>query len=166
MAADALAPSITRTLDAMVSTVLEKCERLSSTMKDLIYLGHVSLIFSIVIQIQWKINCSVTPLLGIISVQNFAHAMIAQLSCHVQNFIATWMRVGWIFNQIWISVDKIIHEMGPCFISAWRYRIKRYIFMFHHQTSAPQELISWLYCSLSFMWPFLLPAIYIQHCCF
>ena len=44
--------------------------------------------YSILIQIWWKINFSVTPLQGtIISLQNFAHGMTAQLWCHVQNFI-------------------------------------------------------------------------------
>ena len=43
--------------------------------------------FSIVIQIQWKIGLSVTPLCGIISLQ-ISHLPRQQLSCHVQNLIA------------------------------------------------------------------------------
>ena len=42
---------------------------------------------SIVIKIRRKIGFNVTPLKGIVSLQNFAHATTAQLSCHVQNSI-------------------------------------------------------------------------------
>ena len=52
--------------------------------------------FSIVIQIPWKVRFSVTPLWGIVRLHNFAHATTAQLSCHVQNFIAT-------FNTMWMT---------------------------------------------------------------
>ena len=45
--------------------------------------------FFIVIQIRWTTGFSVTLLYGIMSLQNFEHAATAQLSCHVQNSIAT-----------------------------------------------------------------------------
>ena len=54
-----------------------------------------------VIQMRWNI----TQLL-IIPLQNFAHAMTAQLSWHVQNFVARLDQnldgKNWNFNQIWI----------------------------------------------------------------
>ena len=40
------------------------------------------------IQIRWKLCLAVIPLLAIRSQQIFAHATTAQLSCHVQNFVA------------------------------------------------------------------------------
>ena len=43
--------------------------------------------FFIVIQIQWKIGLTVTPLPGIVSLQNAANAMTTELLCHVENFI-------------------------------------------------------------------------------
>ena len=46
---------------------------------------------------------------GIISLQNFAHATTAQLSCHMQNFISittTWIRGGWILHRIWITMEN------------------------------------------------------------
>ena len=39
--------------------------------------------FSIIIHIRWNIGLSVTPLQGIMSLQNFARAMTAQMLCHV-----------------------------------------------------------------------------------
>ena len=74
--------------------------------------------FAIVIQIRWKIGFSVTSLYGIILLQNLAHAMTAQLSCHVQNFIVTTLH--YILDEIKINFPlnsnfngKIIREMGP-----------------------------------------------------
>ena len=50
--------------------------------------GHISLtIFSITIQIRWKIHFAVNPLLVIMMQQTFAHAMTAVLTWHVQNFV-------------------------------------------------------------------------------
>ena len=40
------------------------------------------------IQIRWKFRLAVIPLPAIRSQQFFAHATTAQLSCHVQNFVA------------------------------------------------------------------------------
>ena len=39
------------------------------------------------IEIPWKLCLAVIPLPAIRSQQIFAHAMTAQLSCHVQNFV-------------------------------------------------------------------------------
>ena len=62
--------------------------------------------FSFVIKIRREIVFSVTPLKEIISLQNFAHAMTAQLSCHVQNFIViTWLQLGWEQNEISIGFE-------------------------------------------------------------
>ena len=46
--------------------------------------------FSIAIQIRWKFHFSLTPILITWSLQNFEHAMTAQLSWHVQNIVAIW----------------------------------------------------------------------------
>ena len=51
-----------------------------------------------------KITFSVTPLLGIISLQDFTHVMTAQLGCHVQNLIAiTSLQLGWDQNVFFIQ---------------------------------------------------------------
>ena len=42
--------------------------------------------FFIVIQIQWKIGLTVTPLRGIVSLQNAANAVTTELLCHMENF--------------------------------------------------------------------------------
>ena len=61
--------------------------------------------FSIVIQIRWKIDLSVTSAWCSISL-NFAHATTAQLSCHVQNFIAiTLLYRRWQQNEISIEFE-------------------------------------------------------------
>ena len=44
--------------------------------------------FLTAIQIWWKLHLAIIPLLAIRSQQILAHAMTAQLSCHVQNFVA------------------------------------------------------------------------------
>ena len=72
--------------------------------------------FSIVIQIRWKIVIGVTPLFGIITLQNFTHATTAQLSYHVQNLLTIFInwgesRIKYPFN---LNYDgKIFREMGP-----------------------------------------------------
>ena len=44
--------------------------------------------------------------MGIISLQNFAHAITAQLSCQVQKYIATTsLRLGWKQNEISIEFE-------------------------------------------------------------
>ena len=72
--------------------------------------------FSIVIQIQWKIGFSMTPLLGIILVQNVSHATM--LSYHEQNYIAItssqfWWEQNYIFRQIWITMEKSFVKWAP-----------------------------------------------------
>ena len=63
--------------------------------------------FSIVIQIWWKIGFSITPLWSTISLQNFAHTMTAQLSCHVQNFIViTLLQFEWEQNEISMEFES------------------------------------------------------------
>ena len=52
------------------------------------------------IQIRWKLRLVITPLLAIRSQQIFAHATTAQLSCHVQNFVAiTVLELRWEWNE-------------------------------------------------------------------
>ena len=66
--------------------------------------GNFRSIFYIVIQIRYKIGISVTPLQVMATLRNFAHAIIAQLSCHVENIIAIaslWLER----QQNYISVE-------------------------------------------------------------
>ena len=61
---------------------------------------------------------AVIPLLGIRSQLTFAHATTAQLSCHVQNFVAiTFLESGLIvkqnFHRIWIAMEKLLVKQGP-----------------------------------------------------
>ena len=58
------------------------------------------------IQIRWKLRLAVIPLLAIRSTQIFAHATTAQLSCHVQNFVAiTVLESRWDWNEISIEFE-------------------------------------------------------------
>ena len=58
------------------------------------------------IQIRWKLRLSITPLLAIRSQQIFAHATTAQLSCHVNNFVAiTVLESRWEWNEIFIELE-------------------------------------------------------------
>ena len=41
----------------------------------------------LIIQIQWKINLALFPLLVILLLENYAYAMTAKLSCDVQKFL-------------------------------------------------------------------------------
>ena len=58
------------------------------------------------IQIRWKLRLALIPLLAIRSQQIFAHATTAQLSCHVQNFVAiTVLESRWERNVISIEFE-------------------------------------------------------------
>ena len=58
------------------------------------------------IYIRWKIRLAAIPLLAIRSQQIFAHATTAQLSCHVQNFVAiTVLESRWEWNEISIEFE-------------------------------------------------------------
>ena len=58
------------------------------------------------IQTRWKLRLAVIPLLAIRSQQIFAHATTAQLSCHVQNFVAiTVLASRWEWNEISIEFE-------------------------------------------------------------
>ena len=76
-----------------------------------------------VIQIWWWIGYSVTPLWDNILLQNFAHTTTAQLSCHVQHFIAaTSQNLGWEQNEI--SIKFVLRWKkrswnGPLDINLW-----------------------------------------------
>ena len=65
-------------------------------------LGPVSLtVFLPAIQIRWKLCFGVIPLLAIRSQQIFAHDTTAELSCHVQNFVAIIvLESRWEWNKI------------------------------------------------------------------
>ena len=69
--------------------------------------GPVSLTFFLpVTQIRWKISLAIIPLLAIRSQQISAHATTAQLSCHVQNFVAiTVSEPRWEWNEISIEFE-------------------------------------------------------------
>ena len=53
-------------------------------------LTHFTNDFWCKILIWWKFNCVLTLMIAKRLPQNFAHGMIAVLSCHVQKFIAMW----------------------------------------------------------------------------
>ena len=56
------------------------------------------------IQIRWKLRIAVIPLLAIRSQQIFAHTTTAQLSWHVQKFVAiTILESRWERNEISIE---------------------------------------------------------------
>ena len=58
------------------------------------------------IQIRWKLHLATIPLLAIRSQRNFAHATTAQLSCHVQHFVAiTVSESRWEWNGISIEFE-------------------------------------------------------------
>ena len=58
------------------------------------------------IQIRWKIRLAVIPLLVIKSQQFFAHAMTAELSCHVKNFVAvTLAESRWEWKELFIEFE-------------------------------------------------------------
>ena len=82
---------------------------------------HFTKDFSITIQIQWKFHLDATQLLVIISQHNIAHAMTAELSCHVQNSVAiASLEFGWQQNEISITFElwrKNCWWNGP----HWRY---------------------------------------------
>ena len=69
--------------------------------------GPVSLTFFFTaIQIRWKLRLAITPSLAIRSQQIFAHATTAQLSCHVQNFVAiTVLESRREWNEIFIEFE-------------------------------------------------------------
>ena len=63
-------------------------------------------IFLPAIQIRWKLRLAITPLLAIRSQQSFAHATTAQLSCHVQKYVAiTVLEWRWDWNEISIEFE-------------------------------------------------------------
>ena len=68
--------------------------------------AHFTNDFLPAIQIRWKLRLAVIPLLAIKSQQIFAHATTAQLSCHVQNFVAiTLLESTWEWNEISIEFE-------------------------------------------------------------
>ena len=78
----------------------------------------IQLLLRPAIQIRWKLCLPVIPLLAIRSQQIFAHAMTAQLLCHVQNFVAiTVLESRWEWNEIsieiWIAMEKPLVKRGP-----------------------------------------------------
>ena len=63
-------------------------------------------VFLPAIQVRWKLRLAITPLLAIRSQQIFAHATTAQLSCHVQNFVAiTVSESRWEWHEISIEFE-------------------------------------------------------------
>ena len=74
---------------------------------DQIFQGLVSLtVFLPTIHIQWKLHLAIIPLLAIRSQQIFVHVTTAQLSCHVQNFVAIIVfESRWEWNEISIEFE-------------------------------------------------------------
>ena len=63
--------------------------------------------FSIAIQIQWKFHFTLTLILTLRSLQNFAHDTTAGLSWHVQKFVAIW----WQTTELQQGEVPIQYEM-------------------------------------------------------
>ena len=58
------------------------------------------------IQIRWKLCLAVISLLAIRSQQLFAHATTAELSCHVQNYVAIIvLESRWEWNEVSIEFE-------------------------------------------------------------
>ena len=88
---------------------------------------------SVVIQIWWKLVFSVTPFYGIISLQHFVHATTAQLSRHVQNFIAiTWLHFG--REQNGISIEFELRWKNRSWIGLQLIIISHYFFLSYFHT--------------------------------
>ena len=63
-------------------------------------------VFLLAIQIRRKIRLAVIPFLAIRPQQIFAHATIAQLSGHVQNFVTiTALQSRWEWNEVFIEFE-------------------------------------------------------------
>ena len=101
-------------------------------------------------QIRWNIGFSVTQLQGIIWLQNFAHSMTAQLSCHVQNLIMiTALQLEWEQNEI--SVESEIQWqnlswsglLGPISITL-------IMSQFNDKITHTQKLktVKWIFCGV------------------
>ena len=60
---------------------------------------------------------SVAPFYGTIPLQNFAHATLARVSCHVQNFLwfhkpTTWVVAEWNLHRIWGTMEKSFAKLA------------------------------------------------------
>ena len=85
-------------MDVMMSTAVNMLENRAGAL--------VTNGFLPAIQIWWKLHLAVIPLLAIRSRQILAHARTAQLSCHVQNFVAiTLLDSRWEWNDISIGFE-------------------------------------------------------------
>ena len=63
--------------------------------------------FAITIKIQWNLFASISCPVVILQ-QNFAHAMTAVLSWHVQNFVANIMIRNWINGKLfWLCAQRL-----------------------------------------------------------
>ena len=85
------------------------------------FLGPFDQRFLTAIQIRWKLRLAAIPLRFVSSQQMFAHATTAQLSCHVQNFVAvTVLESRGEWNEISIESSncdgKTVSETGPWFL--------------------------------------------------
>ena len=67
--------------------------------------------FPIATQIRWKIRFTAFPLLANVPLQIFTHAATAQLSYHVQNFVAIYLSIREKYN---LNHSRITIEKGPC----------------------------------------------------
>ena len=84
------------------------------------------------IQIWWKLRLAVIPLLAIRSQQIVAHATTAQLSWHVQNFVAiTVLELRWEWNEI--SMEFELRWINRLFIG----KIYKYQTTTKHEQSSP-----------------------------
>ena len=97
--------------------------------------------FATTIQLWCEINFAVIQFLVIVSQQNFANAMNAQLSCHERNcfcdqFVWIWMRTKWNFHRIWIVMETSFVNWVP----AVKWLVPNCCFMWHIVTKTKWQI--------------------------
>ena len=81
--------------------------------------NHFTDIFSIAIQILWKIHFAHINSNKMIAINfytwydNWAVMVCAKVCCNLKTI--NWITARWIIHQIWIVRKKIVSEMGACF---------------------------------------------------
>ena len=98
--------------------------------------------FSIVIHIWWKICLAVVLFVVIRSLQNFAHAMTAVLSWHVQNFVAITLLVfEWNQNEIFIKFELKHKNSSVKWTPDWHWHPASWVVISYPREWYPNELI-------------------------
>ena len=110
--------------------------------------AHFTNDFCIVMQIRRKIGF-VNSVVGHNIATKFCtcHDSTAVVPCakyHSDHFTTTWMRADWNFNRIWITMEKIVHEMSPRMSMIWAKSVGPWPLKIHIQS---WTLLLGIYCS-------------------